>query len=186
MAIRTIELFHLAVPLKTRIKHASHDRTESENLAVRVTLDDGTQGYGEGVPRSYVCHEPKPVEGGVPRGAILVPGVRPPFRARSPSFRGGSRAREVWAGACRNLCRPARDGGQRRAMRSGRPGRSGRLRSPVSGAVLHGDPACRRSRAATQRQAGAGCRCSSARSPRPRNRRNGVRRGRRGFTDSRK
>ncbi len=57
MAIRTIELFHLAVPLKTRIKHASHDRTDSENLAVRVTLDDGTEGYGEGVPRSYVTGE---------------------------------------------------------------------------------------------------------------------------------
>ena len=57
MSIRKIELFHLAVPLKTRVKHASHDRIDSENLAVRVTLEDGTEGHGEGVPRPYVTGE---------------------------------------------------------------------------------------------------------------------------------
>jgi muconate cycloisomerase len=39
------------------VRHASFERTESENLIVRVTLDDGTTGYGEGVPRSYVTGE---------------------------------------------------------------------------------------------------------------------------------
>ena len=57
MSIRTVELFHVAVPLKTRVKHASHDRTVSDNLIVRVRLNDGTEGYGEGVPRSYVTGE---------------------------------------------------------------------------------------------------------------------------------
>ena len=57
MPIRKIELFHIAVPLKTKIRHASHERTRSDNLVVRVTLGDGSIGYGEGVPRSYVTGE---------------------------------------------------------------------------------------------------------------------------------
>lgn len=56
-SIRRIDLFHIRVPLKTRVKHASHDRTDSDNLTVRVTLDDGTEGHGEGVPRPYVTGE---------------------------------------------------------------------------------------------------------------------------------
>src|SRR5262249_46340197 len=32
-------------------------RTTSENLVVRVRLDNGTEGYGEGVPRPYVTGE---------------------------------------------------------------------------------------------------------------------------------
>ena len=43
--------------LKKAIRHASHERTTSDNLVVRVTLDDGQVGYGEGVPRSYVTGE---------------------------------------------------------------------------------------------------------------------------------
>ena len=57
MGLRSIELFHVAVPLKKPIRHASHERTSSDNLVVRVTLDDGQQGYGEGVPRDYVTGE---------------------------------------------------------------------------------------------------------------------------------
>jgi len=57
VAIRSIELIHLAVPLKRRIKHASHDREISDNLVVRATLVDGTVGHGEGVPREYVTGE---------------------------------------------------------------------------------------------------------------------------------
>jgi len=57
MAIRTVELFHVALPLKTRVKHASHDRMLSDSLVVRVTLEGGAQGYGEGVPRPYVTGE---------------------------------------------------------------------------------------------------------------------------------
>ena len=49
--IKRIELFRVRVPLKREIKHASHSRTESENLVVRVELANGQAGYGEGVPR---------------------------------------------------------------------------------------------------------------------------------------
>ena len=57
MTLRALDLFHVAVPLKKAIRHASHERTTSDNLVVRVTLDDGLTGYGEGVPRSYVTGE---------------------------------------------------------------------------------------------------------------------------------
>jgi muconate cycloisomerase len=47
----------VAVPLKKQIKHASYSRTDSENLVVRVELEGGQAGYGEGVPRPYVTGE---------------------------------------------------------------------------------------------------------------------------------
>ena len=55
--IQRIELFRVRVPLKKEIKHASHSRTESENLVVRLELANGHAGHGEGVPRSYVTGE---------------------------------------------------------------------------------------------------------------------------------
>lgn len=57
MSLRSLDLFHVAVPLKKAIRHASHSRGMSDNLIVRATLDDGTIGYGEGVPRPYVTGE---------------------------------------------------------------------------------------------------------------------------------
>ncbi len=57
MRIRKLEIRHVALPLKKAIKHASHERTVSDSLIVCVTLENGTQGYGEGVPRSYVTGE---------------------------------------------------------------------------------------------------------------------------------
>lgn len=57
MSIRTISLHHVAVPLKSKIRHASHERTSSDSFVVRVTLDSGEVGHGEGVPRSYVTGE---------------------------------------------------------------------------------------------------------------------------------
>ncbi len=55
--IKRIELYRVRVPLKREIKHASHSRSESENLVVRVELANGQAGHGEGVPRSYVTGE---------------------------------------------------------------------------------------------------------------------------------
>ncbi len=52
-----LTLHRVAVPLKKVVKHASFSRSESENLVVRVELDDGTVGHGEGVPRPYVTGE---------------------------------------------------------------------------------------------------------------------------------
>ena len=57
MHISKLTLYKVAVPLKRVIRHASFSRSESENLVVKVTLADGTTGYGEGVPRSYVTGE---------------------------------------------------------------------------------------------------------------------------------
>jgi muconate cycloisomerase len=55
--ITSLQLMHVAVPLKRRIRHASHQRTFSDNVIVRVELAGGVAGYGEGVPRSYVTGE---------------------------------------------------------------------------------------------------------------------------------
>jgi muconate cycloisomerase len=55
--VRSIDLFHVLVPLRKPIKHASFERASSDNLVVRVTLRDGTVGHGEGLPRPYVTGE---------------------------------------------------------------------------------------------------------------------------------
>lgn len=57
MKLERITLYHVAVPLRKPIRHASHERSVSDNLVVRAELADGTEGYGEGVPRSYVTGE---------------------------------------------------------------------------------------------------------------------------------
>ncbi len=57
MRISKLTLYKVAVPLKRVIRHASFERSESENLVVKVTLADGTTGFGEGVPRCYVTGE---------------------------------------------------------------------------------------------------------------------------------
>jgi muconate cycloisomerase len=53
----SFEAFHVRVPLKRAIRHASHRRTETDNVVVRCTFPDGLVGYGEGVPRDYVTGE---------------------------------------------------------------------------------------------------------------------------------
>jgi L-Ala-D/L-Glu epimerase len=57
MSIAALKLYRVAVPLKRVVKHASFERSVSENLVVRLTLTDGHVGYGEGVPRPYVTGE---------------------------------------------------------------------------------------------------------------------------------
>ncbi len=57
IGVRSLDLYHVRVPLRKPIRHASFERTESDNLVVRVTLVDGTVGFGEGVPRAYVTGE---------------------------------------------------------------------------------------------------------------------------------
>lgn len=57
MKIAELTAFVVRIPLRKAIKHASHTRTETDNVIVRCTLDDGTVGYGEGVPRDYVTGE---------------------------------------------------------------------------------------------------------------------------------
>lgn len=47
----------IVLPLRRPIRHASHSRTNTENVIVRCSLSDGTIGWGEGVPREYVTGE---------------------------------------------------------------------------------------------------------------------------------
>jgi muconate cycloisomerase len=57
--LRIVELtaYQVRIPLRKAIRHASHHRTETDNLVVRCVLADGTEGFGEGVPREYVTGE---------------------------------------------------------------------------------------------------------------------------------
>ncbi len=57
MKIKELIARQIRIPLRKPIKHASHTRTETENVLVRCVLDDGTVGHGEGVPREYVTGE---------------------------------------------------------------------------------------------------------------------------------
>ena len=57
MRIAALHVYHVLIPLRRRIRHASHTRTETENLVVRCVLEDGGEGFGEGVPRDYVTGE---------------------------------------------------------------------------------------------------------------------------------
>lgn len=57
MSIKAIESFQVTLPFRFAFGHSLATRRDSTNVIVRVTLDDGTQGYGEGVPRDYVTGE---------------------------------------------------------------------------------------------------------------------------------
>jgi muconate cycloisomerase len=57
--MRIIELtaFHVRIPLRKPIKHASHTRSSTDNILIRCVLENRTEGFGEGVPREYVTGE---------------------------------------------------------------------------------------------------------------------------------
>src|SRR5258707_14219367 len=57
MKVVELTAFHVRIPLRRAIQHASHIRTETDNVIVRCVLDDRTEGFGEGVPREYVTGE---------------------------------------------------------------------------------------------------------------------------------
>lgn len=57
MRVVELEALQVRIPLRRRMTHASHSRSETENLVVRCVLSDGSVGYGEGVPREYVTGE---------------------------------------------------------------------------------------------------------------------------------
>jgi L-alanine-DL-glutamate epimerase-like enolase superfamily enzyme len=57
--LKVVELtaIQVRIPLRKPVRHASHTRTSTDNVIVRCVLEDGTEGYGEGVPREYVTGE---------------------------------------------------------------------------------------------------------------------------------
>jgi muconate cycloisomerase len=57
--VKIVELTasHVRIPLRKPIRHASHSRSDTDNVVVRCVLEDGTVGHGEGVPRDYVTGE---------------------------------------------------------------------------------------------------------------------------------
>ena len=57
MQIVELEAAQVRIPLKRKVTHASHSRTDTDNIVVRCLLSDGSVGYGEGVPRDYVTGE---------------------------------------------------------------------------------------------------------------------------------
>lgn len=57
MHVKELTARHVRIPLRKAIKHASHERRETDNVLVRCVLADGTCGHGEGVPREYVTGE---------------------------------------------------------------------------------------------------------------------------------
>lgn len=57
MRIVEFTAYHLRIPLRKTIRHASHSRRVNETIVVRCRLDDGTAGWGEGLPRPYVTGE---------------------------------------------------------------------------------------------------------------------------------
>ncbi len=57
MKIVALEAFVVRIPLVKPVKHASHTRSDTDNLVVKATLENGIVGWGEGVPREYVTGE---------------------------------------------------------------------------------------------------------------------------------
>ncbi len=57
MKIVELTAYHIRIPLRKPIRHASHCRTSTDNVLVRCVLADRTEGVGEGVPREYVTGE---------------------------------------------------------------------------------------------------------------------------------
>lgn len=57
MRIRQLTAHVVRLTLKRAFSHATVTRRETENLLLRCQLADGTIGWGEGVPRSYVTGE---------------------------------------------------------------------------------------------------------------------------------
>ncbi|MBX9724778.1 MAG: hypothetical protein K2X81_25460 [Candidatus Obscuribacterales bacterium] len=57
MKIRSLETFKITLPFRFSFGHSLASRAESSNLIVKITLNNGCVGYGEGIPRDYVTGE---------------------------------------------------------------------------------------------------------------------------------
>ncbi|MAT15784.1 MAG: dipeptide epimerase [Planctomyces sp.] len=57
MRIHKLTAYEVRIPLKKEIRHASYARKFNDTILVRCELEDGTVGWGEGLPRHYVTGE---------------------------------------------------------------------------------------------------------------------------------
>jgi muconate cycloisomerase len=57
MRIQSLDAYHVLIPLRGKVRHASHARSDTHSIVVCCRLDDGTVGWGEGLPRAYVTGE---------------------------------------------------------------------------------------------------------------------------------
>ena len=57
MQVRRAEILGLRIPFAQSFSHGTMRREVSDSVVVRVLLEDGTVGHGEGAPRSYVTGE---------------------------------------------------------------------------------------------------------------------------------
>ena len=53
-AVRRLTAYEIPISLKRPVRHASHTRVSTDSIFVRCELTDGTVGWGEGLPRTYV------------------------------------------------------------------------------------------------------------------------------------
>lgn len=77
-AITQFEVFATDLPFRVRFKHAAHSRESSSSLFLKCTLDDGSVGWGEALPRPYVTGETR--DGA---GELLARGILPQLVGRS-------------------------------------------------------------------------------------------------------
>jgi L-Ala-D/L-Glu epimerase len=69
--VTQVDLFAVDLPFRVPFRHAAAARTVSDSLFLRMTLDDGTQGWGESLPRRYVSGESREDAFALLRDAIL-------------------------------------------------------------------------------------------------------------------
>lgn len=55
--VQSLTVYPLAIPLRTRVKHAAAERVVADPVVVAVELRNGTMGFGETLPREYVTGE---------------------------------------------------------------------------------------------------------------------------------
>lgn len=57
MRVAGLTAYFVRNRLKRAVRHASYARTSTDNLVIRCRLDNGSEGWGEGLPRPYVTGE---------------------------------------------------------------------------------------------------------------------------------
>ncbi|MFM7863398.1 MAG: enolase C-terminal domain-like protein [Planctomycetaceae bacterium] len=57
MQIHRLTAFHVPIALRKPVRHASFTRADNDTLLLRCVLRDGSVGWGEGLPRTYVTGE---------------------------------------------------------------------------------------------------------------------------------